>query len=52
MKESIVMKEIRDIRLKNFEKTKNMTSEEKIRYINTKAENAKQRIEKFTKIKI
>lgn len=52
MKESLAMKEIHEIRLKNYEKTKNMTREEKIKYINTKGENAKQRIEEFKKVKI
>ncbi len=50
MKESSAMKEIHEIRLKNYGKTKNMTREEKIKYINTKGENAKKRIEEFTRV--
>lgn len=37
MIESKAMREIHDIRLKNYEETKNMTNEEYIRYIKDKA---------------
>lgn len=37
MNESKVMKEIHDIRVKNFEETKNMTNDEYIKHIKEKA---------------
>ncbi|CAA7601325.1 Hypothetical protein DEACI_1991 [Acididesulfobacillus acetoxydans] len=47
MKESLTMKEIHQIRLKNYERTRNMTREEKIKYINAKGEQAKRRIDEL-----
>jgi hypothetical protein len=41
------MKEIHEIRLKNYEKTKNMTREEKIININARAAKAKLHIEEL-----
>lgn len=52
MSESLTMKEIHKIRLKNYEKTRNMTKEEKIKYINTRGELAKQRIDELKKMKM
>ena len=52
MPESSTMKEIHEIRLKNYEKTKNMTKEEKIKYINAKGEQAKLRMEELKKAKM
>lgn len=50
-KESIVMKELHEIRVKNYEATKNMTSEERIKFINERANKARQRMEELKKIK-
>lgn len=52
MPESLTMREIHEIRLKNYERTRNMTKEEKIKYINTKGGQAKQRIEELKKVKM
>lgn len=52
MKESSAMKEIHEIRLKNYEKTKNMTREEKIKNINARGEKAKKHIEALKKAQV
>lgn len=51
-KESIVMKELHEIRVKNHEITKNMTSEERIKYINERADKARQRMEELKRSKV
>ena len=48
-KESIVMKELREIRNKNYEATKNMTIQEEIAYIRAKADMGKKRMEELKK---
>lgn len=45
-KESEAMKEIRKIRDENYERIKNMNTEEKIRYFHEKAERVKERLKK------
>ena len=52
MPESSTMRELHEIRVKNYERTRNMTKEEKIKYINTKGAQAKQRIEELKKAKM
>jgi len=48
-RESIVMKELHEIRAKNYEATKNMTNEERIRFINERANKARQRMKEIKK---
>ncbi len=46
--ESEAMKEIRNIRDKNYEQIKNMSTEEKIRFFREKAQRVKERLKKIS----
>ena len=50
-KDSFSVDDIRKLREYNYEVTKNMTSEERINYINSKADKVRKRIEKIKKEK-
>lgn len=50
--ESKVMKELHDIRLKNYEATKNMSNSEFIEYMNAKARKAREHLEEQKKAKV
>lgn len=51
-KESSAMKELREIRDKNYEATKNMTSSEMIEYFRKKAIKVEKEIENSRKVKV
>ena len=50
-KDSFSVDDIHKLREYNYEVTKNMTSEERINYINSKADKVRKRIEKIKKEK-
>jgi len=50
-KESIVMKELHEIRERNHEATKNMTAEERIKFIREKADKGRKILEELRKVK-
>ena len=52
LNESKAMKELHAIREKNYEATKNMSSEEYIKFINERANIARQRMKELRKSKV